>query len=121
MNLILRKKLPALLFCFALFSAGLHAAPVQENYPFSLPPSADKVEFCTLMPLPWASVVISILPPGADKCALWIVMLAPCTRIPSAAVAGAIAEDCREKADEWIGGADFCGNSHQMTIMSGGL
>ena len=42
-------------------------------------------------------------------------------RAAAAAVAGAIAEDCRQKADEWIGGADFCGNSHQMTILRGVL
>lgn len=46
-------------------------------------------------------------------------------RIAAFAVAGVIAEDCRRKADEWLGydgrpgGADFCGNSHQMTIIKG--
>lgn len=48
-------------------------------------------------------------------------------RCAAAAVAGAIAEDCRQRADEWIGcegwpgGADFAGNSHQMTLLRGAL
>jgi hypothetical protein len=44
-------------------------------------------------------------------------------RIAAFAVAGAIAEDCRQKADEqgWHGGADFAGNSNQMTILRGVL
>jgi hypothetical protein len=48
-------------------------------------------------------------------------------RAAAAAVAGAISEDCRQQADEWLGyegwpgGADFAGNLHQMTIIRGVL
>jgi hypothetical protein len=48
-------------------------------------------------------------------------------QIAAFAVAGAISEGCRQQADEWLGyegwpgGADFAGNSHQMTLLRGVL